>query len=148
MPAPLVNDNAYDFSSVSIEVNTPAGPREFVGVTAINYTTSLEPGEKKGTRAQSIGTTKGTGSHEASMDMNLDDATALLAALGQGFMRNRFNITVQYADDGMPVVTDRLLSVRITKVESGGQNGSDALQKKFTLRPFRSVLNGLDPIGE
>lgn len=125
------NVNGFEYSFASIEINID-GTR-YYGATSITYDDSLTPGRAKGTSTLPVGSTAGEWDGSASIEFNRRDADALIAGLGNGFGRVVFPIVVQYAEDGMPVVTDELPRVRISKASHSNSTGSDASKVSFDL---------------
>jgi hypothetical protein len=142
-PVPVPNILGHYFSFASIEARIKGQP--FVGFTAINYSNGLEPGDVYGTRPQLLGTTRGKQKAEGSLEMYLQDwenLKALLGAGGVGYGEERFSIVVQYGEIGMPVKTDVLEGVRITKVEYSNADGTDAAKVTLTLNIMRVEESG------
>lgn len=145
---PLVQGERHDFAQIEVEIDTPAGPKRFKGFKAINYKVALKPGEVRGTAARKLGRTRGEATEDGSLEMYLAEWDELRAALGDGYMRKSFNITVTYGADGVPVTTDSLEGCRIEEVDKSHSQGADGLVAKLTLNIMKILENGLDPIGE
>jgi hypothetical protein len=145
---PLVQGERHDFASIEVTIETEQGPKRFKGFTAVNYSASLEPGQVRGTAARKIGRTIGEATEEGSLEMYLAEWDELRAALGNGYMRKVFNVTVTYGADGLPVTTDTLVGCRIKKVDKSHSQGADGLKVKLELDVMKILENGLDPIGE
>lgn len=139
---PLINGNRYDFSSLEVDV---AGLR-IRGITALNYTDELEPGEVYGTSAQIIGRTRGQRRTSGSVTMHRAEADQLIAALGNGFMERSFNIAASYADTGQPLTRDELVGCRITRVQKDNAQGSDPTAVTFDLHILDMRHNGVSPV--
>lgn len=129
MSYPNVNGFEWSFASIELKVN---GTRYF-GATGINYDDSLTPGRVIGTSTVPLGSTAGTWDGSGSLEMNRRDAQALIDELGDGYGRVIFSIVVQYAEEGMPVITDELPAVRIQKAGNSNSQGSDASKMSFDL---------------
>lgn len=145
---PLVRGERHDFAAIEIEIDTPAGPQRFKGFKAVNYSVALEPGQVRGTGARKLGRTKGEATEEGSLEMYLAEWDELRAALGDGYMRKVFDVTVTYGPDGLPATTDTLVGCRIKKVDKSHSQGSDGLVAKLDLDIMKILENGLDPVGE
>lgn len=137
MPVPNVNGVEYSFASIHFEVN---GTR-FYGITSINYDDSLTPGRTQITSTLPGGATAGVWEGSGSVEFNRRDADTLIAALGHGFGRVVFTAIVQYAEDGMPVVTDTLPAVRLSKTSHGNSAGSDPTKTSFDLFLLAPILH-------
>lgn len=145
---PLVNGERHDFAALEIEIQTPDGPKRFKGFKAVNYSIALEPGMVRGTGARKIGRTRGEATEEGSLEMYLAEWDELRAALGDGYMRAVFDISVTYGAEGVLVTTDQLVGCRIKKVDKSHSQGADGLVAKLDLDIMKIFENGVDPIGE
>ena len=132
------NVGGFDYSFASIELKV--GNTRYYGASAINYDDGLTPGRSMGTSTIPLGSTAGTWDGSGSLEMNRRDAQALIDALGDGYGRVIFSIVVQYADDGMPVVTDQLPAVRLQKAGNSNSQGSDASKMSFDLFLLMPIL--------
>lgn len=145
---PLVNGERHDFAQIEVTIDTPAGPKRFKGFKAVNYKIALSPGAVRGTAARKLGRTLGEATEDGSLEMYLAEWDELRAALGNGYMRKSFNVSVTYGADGVPATTDSLEGCRITEVGKDNGQGSDGLVAKLTLDIMKILEGGLDPIGE
>lgn len=145
---PLVQGERHDFAAIEVTIETEQGPKRFKGFTSVNYSASLEPGQVRGTAARKIGRTLGEATEEGSLEMYVAEWDELRAALGNGYMRKVFNVTVTYGADGLPVTTDTLEGCRIKKVDKAHSQGADGLKVKLDLDCMKILEGGLDPIGE
>lgn len=125
----------YSFSSIILK----ARGKRYYGATSISYDDGLEPGMVPGTSTLPLGDTAGTWSGAASIEFNRRDGQAIIDDLGDGFGRVRFQITNQYAEDGMPTITDELPSVRIKKVSNSNAAGSDPSKMTFELALLKPI---------
>jgi hypothetical protein len=148
MPLPgtgrKINGLVYDYSSVTIVINKIP----FQGVTEISYSDTLEPGVLRGTSAYMRGRTRGMYESESSFTMSKEDFEPLkqaLASLGfGGFMETPFLISVSYAEQNSPIITDTIEGCRIKHQENSHSAGnSDGLVTKVDLSVFRIGWNGL-----
>lgn len=144
---PLVNGERHDFARVEITIETEGGLLRFLGVASINYSLKLEPGQVRGTAARKLGRTLGEMTEEGSVELYLAEWDEMRAALGNGYMRKSFNISVTYGADGLPVTTDVLEGCRIKGVEKNHSQGTDGLKAKLDLDIMKILEGGLDPIG-
>lgn len=129
MDYPLINGHRYSYASIEADVNG----KKFYGHREISYSQDLEPGEVRGAHSQLLGRTKGELKAEASLTTYMEEWKELLDALGDGYMEKSFDITVSYAEDGRPTVTDKLRGCRIKRVEESHSQGTDALAVKIDL---------------
>ena len=139
---PLINGVRHDYSSVEIMIK---GARVF-GVKDISYSSKLDPGKVTGTHAAILGRTRGQLTEEGSFTLYEAEWSDLLGALGNAFMEKGFHITVNYREDGQPMVTDRLIGCRLTSVEHSPASGSEPLTVKLSVHVMKITRNGLDPV--
>jgi hypothetical protein len=145
---PLVRGERHDFAAIEVEIDTPAGPKRFKGFKAVNYSVKLEPGQVRGTGARKIGRTRGEATEEGSLELYLAEWDELRAALGPGYMRKAFDVSVTYGPDGLPATTDTLVGCRIKSVDKSHSQGADGLVAKLDLDIMKILENGLDPVGD
>ena len=139
----VINGNTYDYSSIEINVRG----RRYLGITEVSYSDSLEPGEKRGAHAQPLAFTRGEYSSEASVTMGKDDFYEMLADLGSGYMEVVLDtVSVTYAEEGQPTKSDEIVGARITSVEDGHSQGSDALTVSLELKPHFVRRDGKTPL--
>lgn len=93
-----------------------------------------------------LGRTKGDLKAEGSLTTYLEEWKELLDALGDGYMEKSFDITVSYAEDGRPTVTDKLRGCRIKKVEESHSQGTDGLTMKIDLHILWIEFGGKKPL--
>jgi hypothetical protein len=143
---PLLNGKRYSFTSIEFLFGTIP----LIGIKALNYESSLEPGKVRGTNANKIGRTEGEADHTADAEIYLLEWNVFLAAVGPtgllagGFGAVSFPIVVNYAEDvSQPVVTDIIEGCRITKVGISNQSGADPATVKLTLDPMDIKWGGL-----
>lgn len=146
---PLVNGNRYDFSSVEIRV---AGAL-FNGVKEVTYSQTLEPGIVRGNRAQVIGRTRGPLDAEGNLTLYKLEFQALIQALQllgaptqAGFMEVPFDVVVNYAEVGQPVIQDTLRGCRIKKYEDTGSEGGEPIATSVDLHIMLILSGDLPPI--
>lgn len=142
---PLGQGWRQSWSSIEIRVNNSI----VLGITEINYSPSLEPGDVRGAGPRVIAFTLGQGAHEGDFTILLEEFDFLVATLGDNWMTKSFDIIVTYdgTDGGLSVIQDTLGAVRITKTEHSNSNGStDASVVKCTIKYLTLLLNGRDPL--
>jgi len=141
---PLINGHRYSWTSLEIGV----GPSGTVmrGVSSIDYCDELTPGKLRGTGPNVIGRTRGEYDGDAEIEMyrlEWENLKSQLGTNGVGFGETAFPISVQYAEANQPVVTDTLEGCRITKVRTGGAEGSDPTKVKLSIDLTRILHNGV-----
>lgn len=139
---PLVNGIRYDWSTAEIVVNK----KKILGITSLNYSDGLEPGEVYGTHPQKLGRTRGQYKPEGSLEMYKQEADELMATLGDGFFEKSFDVVVSYSAPGQPTVTDKVMGCRIKKVDTSFASGTDALKVKLDLDVMLIIRNGIKPL--
>jgi hypothetical protein len=139
---PEINNRTYSYASVEIDVDGDL----FTAVKSINYSDSLDPGELRGTAVHRLQRTDGEYKAEASMELSLEEGYRLIKKLGNGFMLKAVKVTVQYAPDNMPVITDEIIGCRIKKADNSNQTGADPSMIKFDLDPMYIIRDGVAPI--
>jgi len=143
--SPIINGNAYSWASIKAAIDGIDTP----DFTEITYGGSLEIGKVRGMGTRVRATTAGEADSEGSFSMLKKQASVLIKAMGNGFMRKRFPITISYDEEGEGgIITDELFGVRITKVEDAPKQGTEAAQTKFDIHIMRMKLNGVDPHGD
>lgn len=142
MEYPLINGHRYSYASIELDVEG----KRFYGHKEISYSQELEPGEVRGAHSQILGRTKGELKPEASLTTYEEEWKEILDALGDGYMEKSLNVTVSYAESGRPTITDKLIGVRIKKVEKSHSQGGDALEVKLDLHPMWIEYNGKKPL--
>ena len=140
---PLINGFRYQFSNIEIDIDGDI----ITEVQSIDYEHGLEGTKTRGTGSV-YATGETTGEYDSSGKIELPKhvAAALRAKLGKGYLRKRFPITVSYADEGQPVITDRLIGCRISKEGNSHSNGTDGLKESLDMSIMRVQLNGVDPV--
>lgn len=139
---PLVNGHRYSFVSIEFGANGAI----MRGVSSIDYGDELTPGKMRGTGPNVIGRTRGEYDGDGEVEMyrlEWENLKSTLGVAGVGFGETAWPITVTYGETGQPVVTDTLEGCRITKVRTGGQEGSDPTKVKLTIDLLRILHNGV-----
>lgn len=139
---PLINGRYYSWPSAEIRV---AGILVY-GITEINYSGTLDPGDARGAGPYVQGFTLGNYNAEGDFTIMLPQFTELMTALGgAGAMGNTFDIVVSFSEDNIGTVVDTLQGIRITKIEAGASNGStDAITRKCTIKMLRLYNDGVN----
>ena len=139
---PLINGVRYDFSSIVFHINGNI----VVGVKEIAYKNSRDRGEVRGTSPQKLGRTRGQYKCEASSTLFRREYDELITTLGDGYMEIVFPITVSYADDGQPLVTDTIVGCTITEDDHSNSAGTDPTEVKITFDPMYILMKGIAPM--
>lgn len=146
IPYPLINGVRHSWSSIEIRV---AG-LIVLGITEVNYSPSLEPGEVRGAGPRVIAHTLGQATLEGDFTILLEEYKALKAALGaDSFMTKVFDIIVTYDEEGsgLSTVVDTLVGCRISKIEASNSSGStDASTRKCTIKYLDLLDDGVSPL--
>lgn len=139
---PKINGVVFDFSSIELDINGEI----FTDVEEITYSHTLEPGEMRGTKAELLGRTRGEYSAEGSITFRKPAWTRLIDSLGDGYLEQSVDITVNYAEEGEDTITDKLFGARFTAPENSHSQGSDPLNVSVDLSIIRIEENGNVPI--
>lgn len=125
---PTINGYIPDYGAIEVVVN---GKR--YEAREVNYSATVERTAVHGSSGRKLGYTRGTLDFEGDVTLYMEDAIAVLDALGDGFAECPFDITVSYTLSNGRVVTDRLVGCRIKSVEDGHSQGNEPITRKFTL---------------
>ncbi len=137
-----INGNYYDWESVEIQL--PNGTA--IGVQNISYNDERPVEARYGKGSKPRGYGRKNYKAGASMELDLDEAERLKAALGDYYSGPPFVIVVSYANDDQPAVFDTLPDCKITKVDSGGKQGDDNTGvRKFDLTILSPIKWGGTP---
>ena len=139
---PLINGDRYDFASIVFHINGDV----VLGVKEISYKNSRERGELRGTSPQKLGRTRGTYKAEASATLFRREFDELIKKLGDGYMEIVFPITISYANDEQPLVTDTIVGCTINEDDHSNSSGTDPTEVKLTFDPMYILLTGVAPI--
>lgn len=142
MDYPLINGNRYSWASVRIRV----GSTEYMDVTEISYSHTMERGTVRGVGAQKLGMTRGEYDAEASITFLKEGFDQLVEALGEGYMEIPFDVAVTYADEGQDTNTDQLVGCRISSIEKNPSQGTDGLTVSCELDVQYIIENGVKPL--
>lgn len=128
-----VNGKQYDWEDISI-----LGPQGVMAnITDISYNDGQSISARYGKGAVPTGYGRQNYEASGSMTIDLEEWERFKRTLGRTVYDHvPFNITVSYAMDGASTITDKLKSVKITKVStSNSQGGENAGSKsiEFTI---------------
>ena len=128
----MINGNLYDWESVEIQL--PNGIA--IGVSNIDYDDERPLEERYGKGSTPRGYGRKNYKASGKLELDLDEADRLTMALGGSvYASEPFAITVSYATDGQPTITDVLPACKITKTGSGAKQGDDNVgQRKYDLK--------------
>lgn len=136
---PSVNGVKHAYADIVIAVLG----RKFRGITSINYKTKRNVGDAHGQGANRAGVAMGKVANDGSIELYREDLQNLIDAIGNGFSEVPFQITVTYrARLGARLMRDTLNGVRISEVDTTGQEGDDPIKGKATLNIGQVLLNG------
>jgi len=138
---PLINGVRYDFSSIVFHILGD----QVLGVKEIAYKNSRERGEVRGTSPQRLAKTRGQYKCEGSCTIYRREFDELIQRLGEGYQDVVFTVTVSYALDGQPLVTDTLVGCTLNEDDHSNSSGVDATEVKLTLDPMYILMNGIAP---
>jgi len=138
---PLINGFRYDFSSIVFHLDGDV----VLGVKEISYKNSRERGEVRGTSPQRLAKTRGQYKCEASCTLFRSEFDELIAKIGDGYQDYVFPVTVSYANDGQPLVTDTIVGCTLDEDDHSNSAGTDPTEVKLTFNPMYIVVNGKLP---
>ena len=133
-----INGHTYSHSSIELDI---AGLKT-LNISAVNYEATLEPGHHRGQGSLKNLRTRGEADSSGDFEAPLQDAQAIIDALGDGFMEIPFDITVSYSEPDADIITDKLQGCRITSMTQSSSQGSDVLMRTFNIDIMRVVYNG------
>jgi len=151
--AQLINGHAWDFSSVTITVSTPA-PVILTRIASINYEDSLTPSPLRGNSAHKLARSRGQYEASGSMSLYREEFDLLLIALTKapfptvtaGYMEKSFKVIVSYGEAASVPSTDELIGCRITRRSSQNQQGSDPIMVDVDLDIMKIRVNGASAV--
>ncbi len=142
MDYPLINGVAYSFAELSIKV----GAYKTIGFKSINFSESVERGKVRGTGMRKLALTPGELDADASLELYQADWFELLELLGDGYMKARFPVHVDFSNEAEVHSVD-LGGVQIKKVDDSHSQGTDPLTVKLDLDVMSVKRDGYDAIG-
>ena len=110
----LINGQGYDFTSLQV---TMLGNPLVIGLKSISYTTTQEKNNAKGVGGQPVERTRGSIDYSGSIGLTLKEVKQLRQATG-GLPVTQipsFSISISFANDVDPVITDVLEFVEFTE---------------------------------
>lgn len=145
---PTVRGRKYDFASIEFAVLVDGQSSQvFVECSAIDYDDTIEESLMYGTDAAPVGRTRGQyNPGEATATVSKQTEAVLVDQLGDGFMEAEFEITIKYADNGLPLLVDTLERCRIVGLAQSHSSGTDALTTQIKLKPLTILRNGKTPL--
>lgn len=146
---PMINGFRYSFANVTANVSTNSASILLRGLTELNFSEEVSPGEVRGNRPQKMGETAGEYTVSGSFVMLKEDFEAFVSQLAPpgsplGYMMQRFTVSVSYGDLSTSgnVNSCELRGVRIVKAEDSAAEGSDALTVSCDLTIMELYRNG------
>lgn len=148
MQIPLINGRRYSYASIELSLTRGANKTEiFVDISEINYADNLEVGDVEGTSRMFVGHTSGVYRPEnTTFNIAKSSGQKFIAAIGPGWLGSNVSLTAKYADHGEPLIVD-VITGMIIGISDGHSSGPDGLQQTVTLKTFKIIRNGLDPLG-
>lgn len=140
----LINGHTWDFSSIELIVG---GVVKFTALQEVNYESTRDRAELRGTSVQPLNVTRGQTSHEGSIVIAKQDEVeflAILAAAGKGgIMDGVFNLDVNYSDPSFAVpAQDSLEGCRLNSISNAHSQGSDVLTVSYDIYVARIKYSG------
>lgn len=149
---PLVNGFAPSWASIEFRPQVLGGaPLPVVQtIQSIDYSVKNNSKEVLGTNPNPISVTRGQIANTAKCKMLLYEMNQFLLALaavditGLGAYGDVFfDVQVQYAETGGPIITDTLHGCRVYDVSQTSSVGPDAIVCELDLRPLQILRNGM-----
>jgi hypothetical protein len=149
---PLINGFAPSWASIEAKPQILGGAPLPVlqTIQSIDYEPGNNSKEVRGTNPNPLAVTRGEISNTGKFKILLYELNQFLLALaavdptGNGAYGDVFfDLQVQYAESGGPIITDSLRGCRIYKVSQSSSIGPDAIVKEVDLRPMQILLNGM-----
>lgn len=151
--AVTINQQAYDYANISIDISIPGRSFGIVGAGAesINYSTSFDREIMRGGSRLPVDTTDGEAEFEGSITFNrywFDYIVAQAAEAGVGLGVLEMTIAVSYAKSpDVAIQTDTLSRVRFNGFDHSHDQGPDVLQVECDLHIMNIYYNGVDVFG-
>lgn len=145
---PTVRGRKYDFSSIEFAVIADGQAAQlFIECTAIDYDDTIEESLMYGTDPAPLGRTRGQYTPgEVSVTVSKQTEAVLIDQFGDGYYEREVDITVKYADTGLPLVVDTLEKCRLVGAAQGHASGPDALVTVLKFKPMTILRNGKTPL--
>jgi hypothetical protein len=148
----FLNGRRYSHASLEITIKklTAQGSQLseiFIDIDSIDYGDQLEMVLVRGTNRGPIGIT--AGDYEADdVNVSLGKSTfqvGIVESIGDGWLGSELNYTVTYADDGEPLITDRIRCF-ITSGKDSSAAGPDNVKVKMGHKALWVSRNNVMPI--
>ena len=145
---PTVRGRKYDFSSIELAVIAQGQAAQlFIECTGIDYDDTIEEALMYGIDPAPVGRTRGQyNPGEVTLTVSKQTEAVLVDQLGDGYMEAEIDITVKYADNGLPLVVDTLEKCRIVGAAQSHASGPEALMTALKLKPLTILRNGKTPL--
>lgn len=136
----MINGNLFDWESV--EIMLPSGLA--ISVTNIDYDDERPIEERYGRGSLPRGYGRKNYKASAKMELDIDEAERLQLSLGGSVYDSPpFPITICYATEGVPIITDVLPLCKIVKTSSGAKQGDDNVGvRKYDLKLLAPIAWG------
>lgn len=133
MMKPNINGNLYGHTSMVAVINEIQ--MFLTGIKEINYTQKMDPGKAYGTSPYMLGRTSGQIEATGSMTLLKQEFDQLIGhpAFGNGYMQKSWNMQVSWQEEGLEIVTDELVGIRITSVDVQSSSGNEPIHVKCEL---------------
>lgn len=148
---PLVNGFAPSWASIEFRPQILGGAPLPVVITiqSVDYEASNNSKEVWGTNPNPLMVTRGQIANTGKCKMLLYEMNQFLIALGAADPTGNsaygdvfFDVQVQFAEAGGPVITDSLRACRVYKLTQSMSVGADAIMVEADLRPLQILRNG------
>jgi len=147
---PTVRGRKYDFSSIEFAVVREGQAAQiFIEATGIDYDDTVEESLVYGTNPAPVGRTRGQyNPGEVTVTVSKQTEAVLVDQIGDGFMEAEFDITIKYADTGLPLIVDTLERCRIVGLAQAHASGPEALVTELKMKPLTVLRNGKTPFAD
>lgn len=150
---PLINDRAYDISSIELTIATPK-PVTIASFISLNYQAGLTPGMLRGNGPYVLQYSRGQFEASGSFTLARKVFDSLLDTLAlcvtpdpkAGYMEKLFSFVVTYGEFGSKPTVDNLQFCRITSHSAANQTGGDptAMEVEYLITKMR--VNNHSPV--
>jgi uncharacterized membrane protein YjgN (DUF898 family) len=153
-----LNGVRYSFTDITMVANSAP---QFGGLRvpipkgilqSINYDAQQDAGIVQGNQIAIVGRTNGYGTATGSMELlvsEFDDFANIITVGGTTpLMSVFFDLSIAYSVNKIDVRTDVLVGIKITKVGSANQKGSDAAMVSLDLNIANLFKNGIAMFGD
>lgn len=145
---PTVRGRKYGFSSIEFAVIVDGQAAQiFIECTGIDYDDTVEEALMYGTDPAPLGRTRGQYQPgDVTVTVSKQTEAVLIDQLGDGYFEKEINITVKYADTGLPLVVDTLERCRLVGAAQSHASGPDPLMTALKFKPLTVLRNGKTPL--